>query len=218
MSSVRDWERRQASDKFLVAGKTGTAQMSKGALGYKTGGTDYYLSFAGYFPADQPRYSCIVCIQKHGLPASGGGMSGVVFHNIAEGIMAQDLKLEAIDARDSGAVLTPSVLSGDLHAADYVLNILGFNPLGGWGGAFASGDPVWGIIDDKSGKLNLQRDNNTPGNLVPDVHNMGARDAVFLMEKRGIKVKLDGCGRVLQQSIGAGEKVRPGMVCNLKLG
>ena len=210
--------KKAGSDKFLVAGKTGTAQMSKGALGYKTGGTDYYLSFAGYFPADQPRYSCIVCIQKHGLPASGGGMSGVVFHNIAEGIMAQDLKLEAIDARDSGAVLTPTVLSGDLHAADYVLNILGFNPLGGWGGTFASGDPVWGIIDDKSGKLNLQRDNSTPGNLVPDVHNMGARDAVFLMEKRGIKVKLDGCGRVLQQSIGAGEKVRPGMVCNLKLG
>lgn len=210
--------KKAGSDKFLVAGKTGTAQMSKGALGYKTGGTDYYLSFAGYFPADQPRYSCIVCIQKHGLPASGGGMSGVVFHNIAEGIMAQDLKLEAIDARDL-VPCSPRRCSAATCMQPTTCSIsFGFNPPGGWGGTFASGDPVWGIIDDKSGKLNLQRDNSTPGNLVPDVHNMGARDAVFLMEKRGIKVKLDGCGRVLQQSIGAGEKVRPGMVCNLKLG
>ena len=90
--------KKAGSDKFLVAGKTGTAQMSKGALGYKTGGTNYLLSFAGFFPADKPRYSCIVCIQKTGLPASGGGMSGVVFHHIAEGIMAQSLKLNVTDA------------------------------------------------------------------------------------------------------------------------
>ena len=44
--------KKAGSDKFLVAGKTGTAQMSKGALGYKTGGTNYLLSFAGFFPAD----------------------------------------------------------------------------------------------------------------------------------------------------------------------
>ena len=79
--------KKAGSSSFKVAGKTGTAQMSKGAAGYKSGTTDYLLSFAGYFPADAPRYSCIVCIQKSGLPASGGGMSGVVFHHIAEGIM-----------------------------------------------------------------------------------------------------------------------------------
>ncbi|WP_288918090.1 penicillin-binding protein [uncultured Prevotella sp.] len=210
--------KKAGSDKFLVAGKTGTAQMSKGALGYKTGGTDYYLSFAGYFPANEPRYSCIVCIQKHGLPASGGGMSGVVFHNIAEGIMAQSLKLEAADARDTIGPFLPEVYNGNLHAADYVLSLLGFSVNNGWGGAFPSGDPVWGFVDENTGRLQIQREKVVPANEVPDVHGMGARDAVYIMESRGIKVILDGRGSVLQQSIGAGEPIRRGMVCRLKLG
>ena len=136
--------KKAGSDKFLVAGKTGTAQMSKGALGYKSGGTSYLLSFAGFFPADNPRYSCIVCIQKTGLPASGGGMSGVVFHHIAEGIMAQSLKLNVTDARDSSSILIPSAKTGNLLATDYVLNCLGFNVTNGWNGAYPFGNPIWG--------------------------------------------------------------------------
>lgn len=209
--------KKAGSDKFLVAGKTGTAQMSKGSLGYKTGGTDYYLSFAGYFPADNPRYSCIVCIQKHGLPASGGGMSGVVFHNIAEGIMAQNLKLDVNDARDSSSVLIPKVKDGNLHAADYVLSTLGFNIQNGWSGAFPLGEPVWGRIVSNTNSLSLQREQTTAKNVVPDVHGMGARDAVFLMEQRGIRVIINGRGKVAQQSIGAGETVKENMVCVLKL-
>lgn len=210
--------KKAGSDKFLVAGKTGTAQMSKGALGYKSGGTDYYLSFAGYFPADEPRYSCIVCIQKHGLPASGGGMSGVVFHNIAEGIMAQNLKLDVTDAHDSASIPIPLAYSGNLRATDYVLNFLGFNVVGGWGGAYPFGDPVWGTIFSTPSSLELRKERIQPNGFVPDVHGMGARDAVFLMESRGIKVAISGRGMVLQQNIGAGEKIKPGMVCNLRLG
>ena len=103
--------KKAGSPSFKVAGKTGTAQMSKGVAGYKSGTMNYLLSFAGFFPADAPRYSCIVCIQKSGLPASGGGMSGVVFHHIAEGIMAQDLKLDVKDARDSTSILVPQETS-----------------------------------------------------------------------------------------------------------
>ena len=118
--------------------------MSKGAQGYKNGGTNYLLSFAGYFPDDAPRYSCIVCIQKSGLPASGGGMSGVVFHNIAEGIMAQSLKLDVKDARDSSSVLIPDVKAGNILAADYVLTHLGINTNKSWSGSYADGNPIWG--------------------------------------------------------------------------
>ena len=117
--------KKAGSKLFKVAGKTGTAQISKGTGGYKSGRMNYLLSFAGYFPADNPRYSCIVCIQKSGLPASGGGMSGVVFHEIAEGIMAQDVKLDITDARDSISILIPDVKNGNLLAADYVLSHLG---------------------------------------------------------------------------------------------
>lgn len=210
--------KKAGSDKFLVAGKTGTAQMSKGALGYKAGGTNYLLSFAGFFPADKPRYSCIVCIQKTGLPASGGGMSGVVFHHIAEGIMAQDLKLNVQDARDKESILIPSAKTGNLLATDYVLNMLGFNVINGWGGAYPFGNPIWGTINQDGNKLIFKEEKINRVNLVPDVKGMGARDAIYLLEKHGIKTIVVGRGRVIEQSIAPNDKVQKGMKCTLRLG
>lgn len=210
--------KKAGSDKFLVAGKTGTAQMSKGALGYKAGGTNYLLSFAGFFPADKPRYSCIVCIQKTGLPASGGGMSGVVFHHIAEGIMAQDLKLNVQDARDKESILIPSAKTGNLLATDYVLNMLGFNVINGWGGAYPFGNPIWGTVNQDGNKLTFKEEKINRVNLVPDVKGMGARDAVYLLEKHGIKTIVVGRGRVIEQSIAPNDKVQKGMKCTLRLG
>ena len=208
--------KKAGSDKFSVAGKTGTAQMSKGVAGYKTGVTDYLLSFAGFFPADAPRYSCIVCIQKSGLPASGGGMSGVVFHNIAEGIMAQNLKLSVSDARDSSASLIPMVKSGNLLATDYVLSSLGFNVKNGWNGAYPFGNNIWGFAKTGSNGIILSEEKNINKRYVPDVHNMGARDAIYLLENCGIKVIMSGRGRVVEQSLAPGEKIKQGMVCKLR--
>ena len=208
--------KKAGSDKFSVAGKTGTAQMSKGVAGYKTGVTDYLLSFAGFFPADAPRYSCIVCIQKSGLPASGGGMSGVVFHNIAEGIMAQNLKLNVSDARDSSASLIPLVKSGNLLATDYVLSSLGFNVKNGWNGAYPFGNNIWGFAKTGKNGITLSEEKNINKRHVPDVHNMGARDAIYLLENCGIKVIMSGRGRVIEQSLVPGEKIKQGMVCKLR--
>ena len=210
--------KKAGSDKFLVAGKTGTAQMSKGAQGYKSGGTSYLLSFAGFFPADNPRYSCIVCIQKTGLPASGGGMSGVVFHHIAEGIMAQSLKLNVTDARDSSSILIPSAKTGNLLATDYVLNCLGFNVTNGWNGAYPFGNPVWGTATENGKSITFHKEASLKGGRVPNVRGMGARDAVYLMEKHGIRVSLTGRGRVIEQSLAPGDRLARGMKCSLRLG
>ena len=210
--------KKAGSPSFKVAGKTGTAQMSKGAAGYHTGTMDYLLSFAGYFPADKPRYSCIVCIQKSGLPASGGGMSGVVFHNISEGIMAQSLKLDVTDARDSSSILIPQVKNGNLLAADYVLNRLGFNVQNGWNGSYAFGTPIWGVVQQENKKdLAIKRNVSNNKNFVPNVVGMGARDAVYIMEHCGIKVHISGRGKVIEQSIPAGNTIKKGMICTLKL-
>jgi len=209
--------KKAGSESFKVAGKTGTAQMSKGAAGYRSGTVNYLLSFAGYFPADAPRYSCIVCIQKSGLPASGGGMSGVVFHNIAEGIMAQSLKLDVTDARDSSSVFIPTVKAGNLLAADYVLNHFGFDVTNGWGGIHPFGTPVWGMVKENGKSLTLQKTQQAGGKSVPDVTGMGARDAVYMLEKKGIKVRLTGRGKVAEQSIPAGSTIKKNMVCALKL-
>ena len=135
--------KKAGSESFKVAGKTGTAQISKGVSGYKAGTVSYLLSFVGFFPADNPRYSCIVCIQKSGLPASSG-YSALVFHNIAEGIMAQSLKLDVTDARDSLSILMPDVKNGNLIAADYVLTHLGIHSNKNWSGSYTEGNPIWG--------------------------------------------------------------------------
>ncbi len=210
--------KKAGSPNFKVAGKTGTAQMSKGAGGYKTGGVNYLLSFAGFFPADAPRYSCIVCIQKSGLPASGGGMSGKVFHDIAEGIMAQSLKLDVKDAHDANSVLAPDVKSGNVLAADYVLSHLGIKTSTTWNGSYADGNPIWGKAEKQGKKeVRLVKERQYGKSVVPDVHGMGARDAIFMLETRGVKTKLVGRGRVVKQSLAPGSRIKPGQVCELTL-
>lgn len=210
--------KKAGSNLFQVAGKTGTAQMSKGAAGYKSGSVDYLLSFAGYFPAEAPRYSCIVCIQKTGIPASGGLMCGPVFRNIAEGIMAKDIKLDARDARDSSSILYPEVKSGNVLAADYVLSHLGVKTFVDWKAGDASTKPIWGQATIEGGKaVSLKRTRQFVRSQMPNVHGMGARDAVYLVESRGVKVRLVGRGKVVKQSIEPGTPLKMGMTCELVL-
>jgi cell division protein FtsI (penicillin-binding protein 3) len=161
--------------------------------GYHSGVTRYWLSFAGYFPADDPRYTCIVCLKKSGLPASGGGMSGVVFHHISEGVMAQNLKRSVDDAYYASSVLIPGIKKGDAMAANYILDDLGIT---------------------NAPRLNP---GNVAQSIVPDVIGMGARDAVYQMESRGVKAKIRGRGRVKSQSIFAGTAIKQGMACELHL-
>ena len=184
--------RKAGSKSFKVAGKTGTAQVADQYGGYHSGTTRYWLSFAGYFPADNPRYTCIVCLKKSGLPASGGGMSGVVFHRISEGVMAQNLKLSVEDACDEHSSFTPDVKTGDAESAGYVLASLGL----------------------KNQQPSQQK---TSKSIVPNLIGMGARDAVYQLESRGVKAHLRGRGKVKSQSICEGTSVRQGMVCELVL-
>ena len=208
--------KKAGSTSFKIAGKTGTAQVSQGKGGYKSGTTRYLLSFAGYFPADAPRYSCIVCIQKTGLPASGS-MSAKVFHEIAEGIMAQSLKMDVTDARDSASRPIPDVKSGNICSAGYVLNRLGIHNNASWSGSYATGNPIWGTAECRRNSVRLTR--ATPGGArqVPNVVGMGARDAVYLLESRGIRVQLVGRGKVARQSLVPGTPARRGQRCQLIL-
>lgn len=81
--------KRAGSQMLLVAGKTGTAEVEEYYYG-ENSVSEYQLAFCGYFPADKPKYSMIVSINKIGLPASGGLMAGQVFHNIVEWMAVHD--------------------------------------------------------------------------------------------------------------------------------
>ena len=187
--------KKAGSRSFKVAGKTGTAQVADQFGSYHSGVTRYWLSFAGFFPADNPRYTCIVCLKKSGLPASGGGMSGVVFHHIAEGVMAQNLKRSVDAARDASSVMTPDVKRGDNSAANLVL----------------------ASLKTKASANSSTNYRETSKHMVPDVTGMGAKDAVYLLESRHVKARVKGRGKVKSQSIHAGTAVKQGMVCELVL-
>ena len=187
--------KKAGSKSFKVAGKTGTAQVADQFGSYHSGVTRYWLSFAGFFPADNPRYTCIVCLKKSGLPASGGGMSGVVFHHIAEGVMAQNLKRSVDAARDASSIMAPDVKRGDNSAANYVL----------------------ASLKTKASSNSSTNYRESSKHTVPDVTGMGAKDAVYLLESRHVKARVKGRGKVKSQSIHAGTAIKQGMVCELIL-
>lgn len=205
--------RKAGSPMFAVAGKTGTAQVSKGAAGYHSGTVDYWLSFSGYFPADDPQYTCLVCIQKTGLPASGGGMCGVVFRQIAENIMSRNMKLTSDDACDSSLVIIPNVKRGNMASADFVLDRLNISTRHDNAPADSC---VWGEAE-RDGSEEVIVTEDISGDVMPDVAGMGARDAVFLLESMGLRVSLTGAGKVVSQSIRPGECVARGSVCELTM-
>ncbi|MDD7129435.1 MAG: penicillin-binding transpeptidase domain-containing protein [Prevotella sp.] len=212
------------SKSFHVSGKTGTAQKAHNGS-YKSGTVDYLLSFCGYFPSGKdadgnpvkPKYSCIVCIQKSGLPASGGLMSGQVFHDIAEGIMARNVRYDVSSSRDSLSCFVPEVKSGNILAADYVLSHLGLKTTTEWSGSYATGNPIWGTAEKETKEVKLSKVPMTPEGIMPDVMGMGARDAVYLLESRGLKVIIKGRGKVHQQSIAYGKPYRRGTRVTLEM-
>ena len=180
---------------FKVSGKTGTAQIAsaKGG-GYHSGTTRYMVSFCGFFPSEAPKYSCIVCIVKTGLPASGGGQCGPVFSEISQYIMAKGNCHDAKEVSDSNSVFIPSAVRGQEELTNSVMHELGINT-----------------------KLETKAD-TIPANKVPNVVGMGARDAVYELQKRGLKVRLLGKGRVKSQDIPEGRAVEKGKTITIRLG
>lgn len=200
--------KKAASKYFKVAGKTGTAQIWTSAGRTR----NYSVTFVGFFPADNPRYSCIVNIQKPG-PFAYGWMSGKVFKRVAEHIMAKYNEGNYKTACDTTVTPTPDVLSGDMNAACRVLNDLDIPYQSDFSSAPDSA--VWG---ENEGTEHIQLEAiSTEGNVVPDVRGYGLRDAIYLLEGAGLKVKAHGVGCVCQQSLQPGHKYKPGETIVLTL-
>lgn len=196
------------SDMVPIAGKTGTAMIASGG-GY----SGYYVSFCGYFPADNPQYTCFVGIRRPQGSPSGGLMPGAVFRNIAENVYARNFVAKPIEApKDTVHSPVPKVKSGSYDYTKIVLNKL---------------DQDYKDIDEKSkwvtcapeeesGKLSIKT-KVISENLVPNVVGMGARDAIYLLENAGLRVTIHGSGRVVEQSIGAGTRLVRGSVITIQL-
>ena len=206
--------KRAGSKQFSVSGKTGTAQVSQGRDGYKSGVMHYLVSFCGYFPSEAPKYSCIVAIQKRGLPASGGQMAGKVFSELAERIYAKHLAQDLKEAKDSTAILIPDVKRGNLTDAQYILEEIDIETQGV--DASSSKKPIWGTTTHQAEHIALEQ-KDIQEKRVPSVIGMGAKDAVYLLESLGLKVKITGIGKVRSQSIPAGNTLQKGRTIQLRL-
>ncbi len=195
-----------ASDYFQVAGKTGTAQIASGG-GY--GG--YYVSFCGYFPANEPMYTIFVGIRKpKGVP-SGGGMSGMVFKNIAEQTYIRKVRLTVEDYPvDSLLQKEPPLKNGNWTHSRKMLTLLGL-PAG------ETEEPAEWVHVEKDSTAYLPKPLTVNGSLVPNVRGMGARDALYLLEEAGLRVLLSGAGRVVSQSISPGSRLVKGQTITITL-
>lgn len=207
------------NSKFKIAGKTGTSRIAFGGkIGYeKNGFRRYQASFAGFYPADNPKYSAIVVLYSGETRGNfyGGSWAGPVFKQIADHIYSTSSNWEPVLAGNSKNVPAPEVAAGRLDAQSKVLAELGVEftkvdinerNMSGWAK----------FSKDTSGNLaatNFSTDNDSLANVV----NMGLKDAVYLLENSGYKVQFEGYGKVVAQEPAPGSKLPEGSTVILKL-
>jgi cell division protein FtsI (penicillin-binding protein 3) len=199
------------NDNFKIAGKTGTAQIAKQKSGYKQKGLTYQASFAGYFPAENPKYSCIVVVNSPSNSVYYGNVvAGPVFKEIADKVYATSLQFHPVLDPDVDTMDMPYSKTGLKPDLDCVFDKLDID-----------------INDDniKSQWVSTTRNKNEItynnrkiiDNLVPNVVDMGLRDALFLLENAGLRVVVRGRGKVTKQSMSPGIRIKKGEIIVLHM-
>lgn len=193
---------------YRIAGKTGTAQILKDGHYEKK----YITSFVGYFPAHAPKYTAIVLIKNpKGIYQYGNSVAGPVFKDIADNIYARDLNLhspmEQKLVTEPGVV--PIVRAGKHEEVAMLCNELGVSN-------HSSTDDEWVRASKEASSVVLKK-NPIIKDLVPNVTGMTFRDAIYLLEKSGLRVYYGGKGRVTEQSIAPGTRFSKGSRIYLKL-
>ncbi|GGF21263.1 penicillin-binding protein [Echinicola rosea] len=209
---ARGTARNISDSDYKIAGKTGTAQkLVNGRYTRK-----YYTSFAGYFPADDPKYSMIIVIDSpKGFNAYGGDVSAPVFKEIADKIFAQDLELNkeketASPNKRKGDEVFPYIQAGKVDELQMICNRFGLSN-------HYNGDEQW-VQSSLVNHSISWKSNKVEAPVVPDVSGMTLRDALYVLENKGLKVNYSGSGRVKSQSIHAGSNVPKGGSIRIVLG
>ncbi len=193
---------------FKLAGKTGTARIATSSSGYTQG--MYLASFTGYFPADDPEYSLIVTMNNPRKTIYGASASGPAFKEISEKVFASQI-LARLNEDEDGSDDVPQKTIGFTRDILEVAEALDLNEIEG-----TAETPI-ARAETVQNKLVLAGENIAAGS-VPDVIGMGASNAIFLLENEGLKVIINGVGKVTKQSLRAGTKCKPGQTIYLALG
>jgi len=185
---------------FPVAGKTGTSKIADGNQGYIDGA--YNASFVGYFPADNPMYSCIVLVSWPQSGAySGGTVAAPIFKEIASKLYARKVvipadSIERSEDRFAFRGYAPHYKT-IAKAFDLDQNI--------------SKKDRW--IEGQKDSLSLASNQLVVAeNTAPNFHQMGLRDALYYASKYGIDLRFRGYGKVVEQSPKAGEAMSSNVI------
>lgn len=188
---------------FAVAGKTGTAHVADGMIKYPDG--VYQASFVGYFPANDPQYTCIVVIRSkpHAAVHYGGTLSGPVFREIASklySIYVNKKEVLPYEAKKDSAAFFYAGNTEDVRQVYKSLEVPFKDSAaqGTWSSVYASSYTP--VIQSRTVRQQM----------MPNVKGMGLKDALFLLENMGIKVSLQGKGKVVSQSIDPGLAISKG--------
>lgn len=198
------------SANFKIAGKTGTARIANNATGY---GSDkdikHQASFVGYFPADNPKYSCIVVIAAPNKDIYGSKVSGTVFSAIADKVYATSLKFhEPINQLNTTNTI-PDVKNGNRNDLKTALELAKIRH------SVNGSEYDWAMVTTEGSKVKVEK--RYTGKTVPNVVGMGLKDALYLLENRGLIVETTGSGSVVSQSVKAGSEVIKGTKITIAL-
>jgi cell division protein FtsI (penicillin-binding protein 3) len=194
---------------YKIAGKTGTAQILENGRYTKK----YITSFVGYFPAEAPKYSAIVLIKNpRGWYQYGSSVAAPVFKEIADNIYARDIELHApMDKKKfTEQDFLPVIRGGNQQELTMLCNELGIVNQ-------SKTEEEWVKASRNGNNVSWKKATNGNG-LVPDVAGMTFRDALYLLERSGLRVFYEGKGRVKQQSLTPGARINKGDRIYIRLG
>lgn len=202
------------SDQYLSAGKTGTAVTAMDNRGYNKGSKIYQSAFIGYFPAENPEYSIAVVIQnsKESKHVYGASVSGPVFKEIADRLYATlvaDKTIQQFQFIPDNSIYQFYGMKKDLNS---IFSEFKYNETD----SATSGDWRSAMVQDGNAKLSANNISDKSGK-VPDVTGMGLKDALYLLENRGLKVSASGSGKVISQSLAQNTDFKKGQQIKLQL-
>ncbi len=199
---------------YSISGKTGTAVTALNNAGYNKGNKIYQASFIGFFPSEKPLYTMAVVIQnsKESKKIYGADVSGTVFKEISDQIYTHFINRPAFKVQPSKDTTqyTYVGIKQDLHSIFKYMDIR-YND--------SINDGYLRSINLKGNNASIHTFSNetTQPLVTPDVKGMGLKDAIFLLENKGLKPVVSGKGRVISQSIAAGSAYSKGQQILLML-
>ena len=190
------------NNRYKIAGKTGTSLIAYGKKN-EDQAKKYQTSFVGFFPAEKPKYSCIVVVnnpKENGF--YGGNVSAPVFKEISDKIYASDISIHDQIPTDNLVNDYPFMSQGKTYETQKILDHLSLE--------YSSTESDWMVQSYMKNQIKLDTrsiEKDFENGIMPNLFGMNLMDAVFLLENIGLDVNFEGRGHIVNQSIKKGNRI-----------